>query len=71
MDSFRGCRDGFCSIPSFKAMPTRRLCSKASVFSEVSNQKQFFKVGAESTGPIPSGQLRQVVQAAAETGTKV
>ncbi|XP_027183850.1 uncharacterized protein LOC113782139 [Coffea eugenioides] len=71
LDSFRGCRDGFCSIPSFKAMPTRRLCSKASVFSEVSNQKQFFKVGAESTGPIPSKQLLQVVQTAAETGAKV
>ncbi|CDP11230.1 unnamed protein product [Coffea canephora] len=52
-------------------MPTRRLCCKASVFSEVSNQKQFFKVGAESTGPIPSKKLLQVVQTAAETGAKV
>ena len=41
------------------------------MFSEVSNQKQFFKVGAESTGPIPSKQLLQVVQTAAETGAKV
>lgn len=71
LDSFKGLRNGLCRVASFKAMPTRTLLCTKAVLSEVPNQQQFFKVGAESTGPIPSKQLMQVVQSAAETGAKV
>ncbi|KAK6150213.1 hypothetical protein DH2020_017738 [Rehmannia glutinosa] len=40
---------------------TRALSTK-SVLSEVPNQKQYSKIGAESTGPIPSAQLLGVIE---------
>lgn len=55
---------------NFKGTPTRALCTEA-VSSESSNQKQFSKVGAESTGHIPSDQLIRVVEAAAKTGAEI
>lgn len=48
----------------------RSLCAKA-VLTEVSNQSNYPKVGAQSTGPIPSSQLLQVVETAAKTGAEV
>ncbi|KAL3523001.1 hypothetical protein ACH5RR_015835 [Cinchona calisaya] len=68
--SFRSSKNGFCRPPSIKAIPARTLSTKA-VLSEVPNQKQFFKIGAGSTGTIPSKQLLQVVLTAAETGAQV
>ncbi|PSS02621.1 Phosphatase [Actinidia chinensis var. chinensis] len=58
----RGLQHGFCKRTS--------LCTKA-VLSEISSQKQYPKVAAESTGPIPSIQLLQVVEIAAKTGAEV
>ena len=57
-----GLQHGFCKRTS--------LCTKA-VLSEISNQKQYPKVAAESTGPIPSIQLLKVVEIAAKTGAEV
>lgn len=54
------------SIPK----PARTLCTKA-VLSEIPNQKQYVKVGAQSTGPIPASQLIEVVEKAAKTGAEV
>lgn len=48
----------------------RSLCTKA-VLNEFSNQRKYPKVGAQSTGPIPSSQLLQVVETAAKTGAEV
>lgn len=48
----------------------RKLCIKA-LMSEVSNQRQYPKVGAKSTGPIPPSQLIEVVETAAKTGAEV
>ncbi|XP_057812110.1 phosphatase IMPL1, chloroplastic [Salvia miltiorrhiza] len=48
----------------------RGLCTKA-VLSDVSEEKQYFKVGAESTGPIPSDRLLAVIEIAAKTGAQV
>ncbi|PRQ30008.1 putative inositol-phosphate phosphatase [Rosa chinensis] len=50
--------------------PTRTLCTKA-VLSEIPNQKQYVKVGAQSVGPIPASQLIEVVEKAAKTGAEV
>lgn len=41
------------------------------MLSEIPNQKQYPKIGAQSTGPIPPGQLIQVVETAAKTGAEV
>lgn len=62
---------GFCSTLPFKASPIRRGLSTKAVLSEISNQKQFFKIGADSTGPVPPDQLLRVVEAAAKTGAEV
>ncbi|CAI9090502.1 OLC1v1025284C1 [Oldenlandia corymbosa var. corymbosa] len=70
----RGIGGGISGISSTtKAMKTRRLLCTKSVLSEVNNpsRKQYSRVGAESTGPISSKQLLQVVQTAAETGAQV
>ncbi|KAM4088204.1 hypothetical protein ACB094_07G053000 [Castanea mollissima] len=61
---------GFGGIPLLRAKPTRKLCTKA-VLSEIPNQKQYPKIGAQSTGPIPPSQLIQVVETAAKTGAEV
>lgn len=61
---------GFGGIQFFKAKPRRKLCTKA-VLSEIPNQKQYPKMGAKSTGPIPPSHLIQVVETAAKTGAKV
>ncbi|KAM3742178.1 hypothetical protein ACB098_07G051100 [Castanea mollissima] len=61
---------GFGGIPFLRAKPTRKLCAKA-VLSEIPNQKQYPKIGAQSTGPIPPSQLLQVVETAAKTGAEV
>lgn len=57
------------SYPTFAAAFScrRGLCTKA-VLSE---EKQYFKVGAESTGPIPADQLLDVIETAAKTGAQV
>ncbi|KDP23150.1 hypothetical protein JCGZ_00142 [Jatropha curcas] len=60
---------GYGSI-HLKLKPKRNLCTKA-VVSEFPNQKQYPKVGAQSTGPIPTSQLIQVVETAAKTGAEV
>ncbi|CAN1150952.1 Phosphatase IMPL1, chloroplastic [Linum perenne] len=62
--------DGYPRLPSFRAKPTRNLCTKA-VISEVPYQSQYPKMGASSTGPIPLNQLIQVVETAAKTGAEV
>ncbi|GMN60242.1 hypothetical protein TIFTF001_029335 [Ficus carica] len=61
---------GFHRILHFNAKPTKALCTKA-VISEVPNQKLYPKVGAHSTGSIPTSQLLQVVETAAKTGAEV
>ncbi|KAH6756940.1 myo-inositol monophosphatase like 1 [Perilla frutescens var. hirtella] len=48
----------------------RGLCARA-VLSDVSEEKQYFKVGAESTGSIPSDRLLDVIETAAKTGAQV
>ncbi|GER33176.1 inositol monophosphatase family protein [Striga asiatica] len=64
----RSPKHGFCTMsPSFRMSS---FSSKA-VASEISNQKQYSKVGAKSTGPIPSDQLLGVIQTAAKTGAQV
>ncbi|CAA2934398.1 phosphatase IMPL1, chloroplastic [Olea europaea subsp. europaea] len=65
-----GSNSGFCRTLPFTFRASRTLCTKA-VLSEVPNQSPFSKVGAESTGPIPSEQLLQVAATAAETGAQV
>ncbi|KAL6561861.1 Phosphatase impl1, chloroplastic [Orobanche gracilis] len=42
-----------------------------SVLSKIPNKNQYFKVGAESTGSIPSNQLLGVIETAAKTGAQV
>lgn len=61
---------GFGRIRFFKAKPRRKLCIEA-VLSEIPNQKQYPKIGAQSTGPIPRSHLIQVVETAAKTGAEV
>ncbi|XVF40048.1 hypothetical protein PTKIN_Ptkin01aG0081200 [Pterospermum kingtungense] len=48
-----------------------RTLGVRALISEVSNQRQYSKVGAKSTGPIPPTQLIQVVETAAKTGAEV
>ncbi|KAL1538453.1 Phosphatase impl1, chloroplastic [Salvia divinorum] len=48
----------------------RGLCTRA-VVSDVSEEKQYFKVAAESTGPISSDRLLEVIEIAAKTGAQV
>ncbi|KAA8544786.1 hypothetical protein F0562_019510 [Nyssa sinensis] len=65
----RGLQHGFCRNLS-NSTPSKPQFIK-SVLSEIPNQKQYSKVAAESTGPIPSIQLLQVVETAANTGARV
>ncbi|XP_030470841.2 phosphatase IMPL1, chloroplastic [Syzygium oleosum] len=58
---------GFLRFPSFNANQGRTLCVRAVVSSDTS----YPKVGAASTGPIPPGQLIEVVETAAKTGAQV
>lgn len=63
-------KHGFCRrMPS--ASGSRKALSTKAVLSEVPNQNQYFKVGAESTGPVPSDQLLDVIESAAKTGAQV
>ncbi|KAL6502216.1 Phosphatase impl1, chloroplastic [Orobanche hederae] len=57
----------------FRKLPSCRRASSStkSVLSEIPNEKQYFKVGAESTGSIPSNQLLGVIETAAKTGAQV
>lgn len=48
----------------------RTLCTKAAL-SQVPGTQQFFKIAAESTGPIPAEQLMQAVEGAAKVGAQV
>ncbi|XP_044496837.1 phosphatase IMPL1, chloroplastic-like isoform X1 [Mangifera indica] len=48
-----------------------RKVSTTAVLSETSYQKDYPKIGAKSTGPIPPSQLIQVVETAAKTGSEV
>ncbi|KAL0442337.1 UNVERIFIED_CONTAM: Phosphatase IMPL1, chloroplastic [Sesamum latifolium] len=61
---------GFC-----RTLPSTFSCGRAfstkAVLSETPNQRQYFKVGAESTGPIPYDQLLDVIETAAKTGAQV
>ncbi|XP_010276157.1 PREDICTED: phosphatase IMPL1, chloroplastic [Nelumbo nucifera] len=68
--SFRSLEHGFPRIIPCATTPTRRFCTK-SLLSEIPNEKRYSKVGAESTGPIPSKQLLEVVENAAKTGAEV
>ncbi|KAE7995968.1 hypothetical protein FH972_000720 [Carpinus fangiana] len=61
---------GFGGIRFFKAKPRRKLCTEA-VLSEIPNQKQYPKIGAQSTGSVPYSHLIQVVETAAKTGAEV
>ncbi|KAB1222123.1 Phosphatase IMPL1, chloroplastic [Morella rubra] len=70
LDFSKKFQHGFGGIRFFEAKPVRGLCTKA-VLSEFPNQKQYPKIGAQSTGPIPPGQLIQVVESAAKTGAEV
>ncbi|XP_043807728.1 phosphatase IMPL1, chloroplastic isoform X3 [Manihot esculenta] len=54
-----------------KVTPIRRNLSTKAVLSEPPNQRQYPKVAAKSTGPIPPSQLIQVVETAAKTGAEV
>ncbi|MCD9644974.1 Phosphatase impl1, chloroplastic, partial [Datura stramonium] len=55
---------GFCTSFSTGAKISAAL-------SEVGNKKEYSKIGADSTGSIPSSELLQVVEAAARTGAQV
>nr|GMD03222.1 phosphatase IMPL1, chloroplastic [Ipomoea batatas] len=59
-------RYGFDRILSLR----RSICAKA-VMSEVESKKEYLRIGADSTGSIPSDQLLEIVQAAAKTGAEV
>jgi myo-inositol-1(or 4)-monophosphatase len=61
---------GFGGIRFFKAKPRRKVCTEA-VLSEIPNQKQYPKIGAQSTGSVPYSHLIQVVETAAKTGAEV
>lgn len=61
---------GYQRIQSFNTKQTRNLCTKA-VLSDIPSQKQYPKVAAQSTGPIPPSQLIQVVESAAKSGAEV
>ncbi|KAF3450035.1 hypothetical protein FNV43_RR06114 [Rhamnella rubrinervis] len=60
-------KHGFQRIPYLSTkVTTTTLCTKA-----VISEKQYTKMGAESTGPIPPSRLIQVVETAANTGAQV
>lgn len=62
---------GFCRSESSNAILRRRtLCTRA-VAPGIPNLKQYPRVGAPSTGPVPPDQLLQVVEIAAKTGAEV
>ncbi|XAR56168.1 Inositol-phosphate phosphatase [Bertholletia excelsa] len=65
-----GLQHGFDKAPSNSTLARTSLCTKA-VLSGFPNQKQYAKVAAESTGPVSTNQLLQVVETAAKTGAKV
>ncbi|KAJ0044894.1 hypothetical protein Pint_05530 [Pistacia integerrima] len=58
---------GYQKVSVLSTKPGRKLCTKA-VLSETSYQKEYPKIGAKCTGPIPPSQLIQVVEIAAKTG---
>ncbi|XP_057970865.1 phosphatase IMPL1, chloroplastic isoform X2 [Malania oleifera] len=68
--SYGGPQRGFCSPRLSNTTSTRMLCTRA-VLSEVPNQKQYPKIGAQSMGPVPLNQLLQVVESAAKSGAEV
>ncbi|XP_070051458.1 phosphatase IMPL1, chloroplastic isoform X3 [Nicotiana tomentosiformis] len=47
------------------------FCTKATLSEVGNNKKVYSKIGADSTGSIPSNELLQVVEAAAKTGAQV
>ncbi|KAJ0081726.1 hypothetical protein Patl1_11888 [Pistacia atlantica] len=61
---------GYQKVSVLSTKPGRKLCTKA-VLSETSYQKEYPKIGAKSTGPIPPSQLIQIVETAAKTGAEV
>ncbi|TYI27112.1 hypothetical protein ES332_A05G156600v1 [Gossypium tomentosum] len=61
---------GYRKVGIFNTNSKRKLCTRA-LISEVSNQRQYPKVAAKSTGPIPPSQLIEVVETAAKTGAEV
>ncbi|OVA12398.1 Inositol monophosphatase [Macleaya cordata] len=65
-----GFQHGVRRMLSFTTSPTRTFSIK-SVLSEIPSEKRYPKIGAESTGPIPSKQLLEVVEVAAKTGAEV
>ncbi|KAM1520320.1 hypothetical protein ACFX1Z_023025 [Malus domestica] len=70
LNSKQKLQHGFQRFGLSVAKPTRSLCTKA-VLSEIPNQELYGKVGANSTGPIPIGQLVGAVEKAAKTGAEV
>ena len=61
---------GYKKVGILNTNSSRKLCTRA-LISEVSNQRQYPKVGAKSTGPIPPSQLIEVVETAAKIGAEV
>lgn len=61
------------SPPFFNSVRSRTslFCTETVLSPEIPSQKKYSKVAAESTGPIPSNQLLQVVETAAKTGAEV
>ncbi|KAG6398157.1 hypothetical protein SASPL_139612 [Salvia splendens] len=53
------------------AFSCRRRLSTRAVVSDVYEEKQYFKVAAESTGPVSSDRLLEVIEIAAKTGAQV
>ncbi|XP_060674071.1 phosphatase IMPL1, chloroplastic isoform X7 [Ziziphus jujuba] len=63
-------KHGFQRFPYSNTKEARTLCTRA-VLSEIPNQKQYPKMGAQSTGPIAPSRLIQVAETAASTGAQV
>ncbi|KAF7846936.1 hypothetical protein BT93_L3560 [Corymbia citriodora subsp. variegata] len=63
----QGSLGGFLKFPSLEANQGRALRVRAVVSSDTA----YPKMGAASTGPIPPGQLVEVVETAAKTGAQV
>lgn len=61
---------GYRKVGILSTNSARKQCTRA-LISEISNQRQYPKVGAKSTGPIPPTQLIEVVETAAKTGAEV
>ncbi|KAL7131285.1 hypothetical protein ABFS83_13G188100 [Erythranthe nasuta] len=66
----RQIRYGFCRTVPYNSSCTRAFTTNA-VLSDVPQRNQYFKVGAESTGSIPSDKLLHVIETAAKTGAQV